>query len=74
MGIPSKLIAGRRAGIALPAAMMALALVAIIVATAFRLGMSASKAVAGREATARALILAEEGVAHQHAAPPWARQ
>jgi cytoskeletal protein CcmA (bactofilin family) len=65
MGIPAQLIAGRgRAGIALPAAMMALAMVAIIVAAAFRLGTSGGKAVAGRESAARALMLAEEGAAH----------
>jgi hypothetical protein len=65
MGIPAQLIAGRgRAGIALPAAMLALAMVAIIVAAAFRLGMSGGKSVAGRESAARALMLAEEGAAH----------
>jgi hypothetical protein len=65
MGISAQLTAGRtRAGIALPAATLALALVAIIIAASFRMGMSGSKSVAGRDSATRALMLAEEGAAH----------
>lgn len=72
MGIPAQLTSRcrathrsrRRAGIALPAALLALALVAALVAAVFHMGTTERQAVAGRESATRAMMLAEEGVAH----------